>query len=44
MLRETEQLRVLFQELKSILEKENDYETVYIRNQLDLGLHLLMNF
>jgi len=44
MLRKTEQLRVLFQELKNILEKENDYETVYIRNQLDLGLQLLMNF
>ncbi|MFJ8234994.1 hypothetical protein ACIQ34_04505 [Ureibacillus sp. NPDC094379] len=41
MLKEIEQLKVLFQQLKSILEKENDNETLYIRNQLELGLHLI---
>jgi hypothetical protein len=41
MLIDIEQLRVLFQELKRILEKENDKDTLYIINQLDLGLHLI---
>lgn len=41
MLMDIEQLRVLFQELKRILEKENDNETLYITNQLELGLLLI---
>ncbi|MBM7608878.1 hypothetical protein JOD29_002144 [Lysinibacillus composti] len=41
MLKDIEKLTVLFQQLKSILEKENDSETLYIRNQLELGLHLI---
>jgi hypothetical protein len=41
MLIDIEQLRILFQELKRILEKENDNETLYIINQLELGLLLI---
>ncbi|TKI52881.1 hypothetical protein FC756_26790 [Lysinibacillus mangiferihumi] len=41
MLIDIEQLRILFQELKRILEKENDNETLYIINQLKLGLLLI---
>lgn len=41
MLIDIEQLRVLFQELKRILEKENDNETLYIIQQLKLGLLLI---
>ena len=41
MLKDIEQLRVLFQELKRILEKEDDNETLYIINQLELGLLLI---
>lgn len=41
MLTDIEQLRVLFQELKRILEKENDNQTLYIINQLKLGLDLI---
>ncbi|MGM9544464.1 MAG: hypothetical protein ACI3T9_05720 [Romboutsia timonensis] len=41
MLIDIEQLRFLFQELKRILEKENDNETLYIINQSKLGLLLI---
>lgn len=43
MLIDIKQLKVLFQELKRILEKENDNEneTLYIINQLKLGLLLI---
>lgn len=41
MLIDIEQLRILFQELKRILEKENDNEMLYIINQLELGLLLI---
>ena len=41
MLIDIEQLRILFQELKRILEKENDNETLYIIHQLELGLLLI---
>ncbi len=41
MLIDIEQLRILFQELKRILEKENDNETLYIIHLLELGLLLI---
>ena len=41
MLKDIEQLRFLFQELKRILEKENDNETLYIINQTKLSLLLI---
>lgn len=41
MLIDIEQLRILFQELKRILEIENDNETLYIINQLELGILLI---
>ena len=41
MLTVIEQVRVLFQDLVSILEKENDNETLFINNQLKLGLLLI---
>lgn len=41
MLIDVEHIKDIFQELKRILEKENDNETVYIINQLKLGLLLI---
>lgn len=41
MLTDIEQLRTLFKELKRILEKENDNETLYIIDQSELSLHLI---
>lgn len=41
MLKDIVQLRSIFQELKRILEKENDNETIFITIQLELGLFLI---
>ncbi|MFX3617795.1 MAG: hypothetical protein ACE3JK_09715 [Sporolactobacillus sp.] len=41
MLIDLKQLKTLFQELKKILEKEEDNETLYIINQLEISLRLI---
>ncbi|HWL24624.1 MAG TPA: hypothetical protein VNR38_12895 [Ureibacillus sp.] len=41
MLTDIEQVKILFQELRRILEKENENETMYIIHQLNSGLRLI---